>query len=518
MFIANKYKGYLVSNTKNHYNATIGNRDIDVDIFDLPYIDFDAKTPLIIKSDVVMSDQSRTTNLENVIIIGDFDFSKQGTSFVLPKRIEGRMICQSLKPLRDPNNPKNKVDLFNESFIFPDGITEIDCTHTIKDFEYFIGRLPSTVKKIIVADSMITGVSSDPVKMESAVKLLQKYPELNVVGNKKKITLSDEIVRANNKPVIEEKPQTITKTTTEKTKATIVANQTDIYDSYWPKTDAAYFISADKYVRSLNMPFDDIKLVVDRMWRYFPRTMVLYPELNTELSCISSDDFFELYNLFVETLEEAEKEAKEEATKEQIVQPEEPKPVPKVETPKPVAVEPTPVIIKKYIPKKLWNDITKLCGNKTQTVEFVLNTIHSVNTDINKTESDHVLIIDTEKKTTTPCGYIKKESGNCLVQSVDAPTSNDRKRIVWTYLPKEQILACISAHSEHFCSSGQNKSSLEYKANRTFAAKGMDSNGEKITLEKIQNEKYFDVDILLEFIKAKELLKTIQINDNQNQK
>ncbi len=518
MFITNKYKGYLVPSTKNHYNATVANRDIYVDIFNLPYNEFDSETPLIIKSDVVLADQSRTTNLENVIIIGDFDFSKQGTLFVLPKRIEGRMICQSLKPLRDPNNPKNKVDLFDESFVFPDGITEIDCTHTIKDFEYFIDRLPSTVKKIIVADSMISGISSDSAKMESAIKLLQKYPDLTVIGNKKKITLSDEIVRANTKPVIEEKPQTITKTTTEKTKATIVANQTDIYDSYWPKTDAAYFISDDKYVRSFGLPFSDIKFVVDKMWRYFPRTMVLYPELNTELSCISLDDLFEIYNLFIEALEEAEKEAKEEATKEQIVQPEEPKPVPKVETPKHVVVEPTPVIIKKYIPKKLWNDITKLCGNKIQTVEFVLKTIYSVNTDINKTESDHILVIDPEKKTMAPCGYIKKESGNCLVQSVDAPTSNDRKRIVWTYLPKEQILACISAHSEHFCSSGQNKSSLEYKINRTFAAKSMDSNGEKITPEKIQNENYFDVEVLLEIIKAKELLKTIQTNNNQNQK
>ncbi len=502
---------------KNRYDAKINNNPTSVDLFDLPYDKFNEQNPLIVQGPVILTEQTRTTDLSNVHIIGGFDISKQKIAIDFPAYIEGPFICRSCTQVKSKTDQKIKVDIFTDSFQFPKGITEIDCAHSIKDFDYFIGRIPATVKTIIVADNMLSTLSSDQDKLASAKRLLEKYPHLIVMGTKKKSTLSEEIENIE-KPaeVIEQKPQIIE--TPVKPEIEPKETKTDIEKEieageYWPKRDTACFLSDDPFIKSFKLPFSDIQLVVDRMWRYFNRTMV--KEYGSELSCISFDDLIVLYGVFVEALTEAKKEAEAEA--QEGPKPQKPAPVQKTEEATiPVVVsEPTPLSIKKYIPGNMWGDITKLCGNKTQTIKFVLNTISSVNTDINKTNQGNAIqIIDPETKSKTTCGYMKKESGNCVVQSVDAPTSNDRKRIVWTYLPKEQILVCIGAQSEHFCSTGQNKNSLLYKTNRIFAAKNMDANGVKLTIERIKNEKYFDVDILLEIIKSQELLKPIQSSNN----
>ena len=257
--------------TKNIYDARIGDSNLSVNIFDLPYDKFGTETPLVINSDVVLADQQRTTDLSNVVIVGDFDFSKQGTCFILPKRIEGRLVCQSLKPMRDPNNPGQKINLFDDFFIFPEGITEIDCTHTIKSFDYFIGRLPLTVKKIVVADSLLTSLSSDPEKIESANKLLRYYPGLVVISSKKKIVLSEELTRITNQSSIEPEQKIVEETVQEKN---ITEERPGITQEYITKNDIVLIFQDEEYIKSFDLTTDEIERIVRKLMGKYNKIML----------------------------------------------------------------------------------------------------------------------------------------------------------------------------------------------------------------------------------------------------
>ena len=129
---------------KNMYDAKIGDRNIRVDIYDLPYDEFSADEPLIILGNVLLADQSRTTDLGNVHIIGNLDISKQKYAVILPARVEGAFICRSNPQMRDIATRK-KVDVFHDAFVFPDGVTEIDCSHSISNLSVLHNKIPSTV-------------------------------------------------------------------------------------------------------------------------------------------------------------------------------------------------------------------------------------------------------------------------------------------------------------------------------------------------------------------------------------
>ena len=51
---------------QNVYNATIGDKEIKVDIYDLPYSKFSADNPLIINVKVVISVKVKNIDLSNV--------------------------------------------------------------------------------------------------------------------------------------------------------------------------------------------------------------------------------------------------------------------------------------------------------------------------------------------------------------------------------------------------------------------------------------------------------------------
>ena len=86
--------GYIPQ--KNIYNARIGDKELQVDIYNLPYDEFNEETPLIITDMVILSDQTKTTDLSNVHIIGGLDISKQRYYVILPKIIENS-VKQKLK-------------------------------------------------------------------------------------------------------------------------------------------------------------------------------------------------------------------------------------------------------------------------------------------------------------------------------------------------------------------------------------------------------------------------------------
>ena len=124
----------------------------------------------------------------------------------------------------------------------------------------------------------------------------------------------------------------------------------------------------------------------------------------------------------------------------------------------------------------------------------VLENIASVNTNLSETPSStHIQIIDpiTHKRTTS--SYLKREEVNSVVQSITDSLRKDNKRIVWSYLPKEQILVCTGFYTEHT----KTKNGNDYSQTRDWASIGLDAKGEQITKQRIIDEEYLDVDEML---------------------
>ncbi len=285
---------------KNIYDAKIGDRNIRVDIYDLPYDEFGADEPLIILGDVLLADQSRTTNLSNVHIIGNLDISKQKYSVILPARVEGAFICRSNPQMRDIATRK-KVDVFHDAFVFPDGITEIDCSHSITNLSVLHNKIPSTVKKVIVADAVLAKLCEDTDLLNIANILQQQYPDVVFVGEKKGKTLSQTLAE-NPTPVAKKVKEAavVKKAEVEKTIEPEYAVKTeDFYD----EDEIFDLCLQDSVIKSSKILHSTLKRQIKRFINKLDSITMKDSKTNTLVVCIKKADISKIIESLKENLQ-----------------------------------------------------------------------------------------------------------------------------------------------------------------------------------------------------------------------
>ena len=598
---------------KNIYDATIGDRKLKVDIYNLPYAEFSAENPLVVFGNVVLSDKTRSTNLDNVKIIGDLDISKQKQMIIFPRIVEGAFICRSNTQMRSIDNPKIKVDIFDEHFVFPQGVIEIDCSHSIPSLTYLMDRIPFATRKIIVADALFNNLQG--TDLINAHLLLQRYPNLEIVGEKKGKTLSEvlantpmEAEKPVEKPVVvepvqkpvEEKPSVMLKTAdwldaadildivrkdkrrksfkildstlerkirdfikkfdyqtlkkehggtpvicirkynlhslvemlfadlkaktpmkteskpeeivVQKPEANIVetpvvkeeikpeepAIQTEDFCNF---ADIIKICKADPTIQSFDISDSELEKEVRKYMKTFERKKLLNEQTGVSTYCIAKSN---VPFVLQKVIEAFQKEARKKEAKSKV-KPTKPVVTPKVNhTTKPQKTtkhaRALPIAIKKYIPKSLWKEIIRLCNRNEATYISVLENVAAINTDICETiDSTHVHIINPKTHERTTSSYIKREDKLSLVQGLSSSLQDD-KRIVWSYIPEDRLIVCVGVLKGH--TNTKNKNS--YSLMRDNAANGLDIKGKKITLQRVLEEEYLDVDFLLKQYKEQE--------------
>lgn len=460
---------------KNFYLAQIGDQEQHVNIYDLPYDMFDAENPLIIKKDVILTNHNNTTNLDNVRIIGSFDISKTKQSVVMPRYVSGAFIC------------RGKPDLFDENFVFPDGVTEIDCAHSVKDLSYFINRLPNTVRKIIVSNSTLTSLQTDTELRAAAISFVQTYPDIQVINEKTSAkNLKECLAQTQQKKTPQEpKQKTITATIQEP----VILEKTSEFRDI---KDIENVLNTNEFIISLNLKEGILNREIRKFMKEFDKQKRKNPATGAQVTCIPAKNVDKLMEKVVsEFKNKTEKEdnkntpvASETKTKKTVVKAEK-KVLPTIKT-------------KAYISNRLWKKLCGLCATD-DTKRFVLETINSVNLDPTKTDGEKLQCIADDQKVQS--SYLKRNGGNCVVQGIDR-LSKDRRRIIWTYFPKQRYFVCVDVVKEHFCNTGSNKAQIHYNNICEYAAKNQDAKGHTINIDDLSA--YIAVaDLLKELSKAK---------------
>ncbi len=287
---------------KNIYDAKIGDRNIRVDIYDLPYGEFDAENPLIILGSVSLADQSRTTDLTNVQIIGDLDISKQKILINFPSRVKGSFICRSNPQMRDIATRK-KVDVFHDSFVFPDGITEIDCSHSISNLSVLSGKIPFSVKQIIVADAILSKLSEDDELLIAATDFQQQYPNIIIRGEKKRQILSDVLA---GQPVPTKKADRTLESITviDKMLAFKESNNEPEYavktEDFCDETEIFELLIADKDIKSSKILHSTLRRKIKQLLEKFDTEIMKDEKTGKFAVCIKKTDL----SKFIESLKE----------------------------------------------------------------------------------------------------------------------------------------------------------------------------------------------------------------------
>ncbi len=274
--------------SKNRYSAQINGKSMLVDLFDLPYADFNAENPLIVQGPVVLTENNRTTDLTNVRIIGGLDISKQKVLVILPKHVDGPFICRSNPQMRNLET-KIKTNVFDENFVFPDGITEIDCSHSVSDLSVFF-NIPSTVKRIIVADSLLANIPADIEKFASAKKFQEKFPALEIVGDKKGITLSEILATG---PVVIEVKEEVSELPELPLSESVSAPQPEKplkTDEFCDAKDIFDIMKADLKKQKIKMLDSTLEREIRRLMAKFDLKELKNPETNRIVMCITKQD------------------------------------------------------------------------------------------------------------------------------------------------------------------------------------------------------------------------------------
>lgn len=284
---------------KNIYDAQIGEKTLKVDIYDLPYGEFSAENPLIVKGFVKLADQSRTLDLTNVRIIGGLDISKQKYSFQFPKYIEGSLVCRSHPQTRNITNTQIKEDIFHDAFIFPEGLVEIDCSHSILSLSFLKGRLPNTVKKVIVADALLSNIQSDIAKYAEAKELQTLYPNIVFSGDKKGKTLSETLEI---QPVVKEEIQEgIVPILAEEPEPVKIPNKpADFYDV----ADIFEIARQNKDINSFKILDSTLDRKLRTIITKFNTTNFINPKTGRVVMCVKKDDAIKVIEMLLADLQE----------------------------------------------------------------------------------------------------------------------------------------------------------------------------------------------------------------------
>ena len=164
-----------------------------------------------------------------------------------------------------------------------------------------------------------------------------------------------------------------------------------------------------------------------------------------------------------------------------------------------------PVHIEKYIPKNVWKNICDSCNDSLNLKIQVLEEINKINIDYTKQKNFGAIQYVDENGQIQVISNVRKKDGNCATQNI----GSNRKRIVWTINPVDNIIVAITYLEEH---SESIRVAIPYMEARKFAAKCQNLDGIQVTHDLVEKNNYLSVSDLLNEYKS---LQTPTKSDNE---
>ena len=367
----------------------------DVDLFDLPYDEFNEQSPLWILSDVDMGKSKNRTwpDFKNVKIYGSFD-------------------CSDF-----PITPDT---------ILPECFNTLICKHSISNLDALINILPKdfitiSAPNIVVRSAILNNIKNNKDDALSIAKrFAEKYPMITVTDTKQTLSeILDAIDTAPAKQTIQKpkKQQTTKKTTKQKTDEWLSTEEMAkrcIAES--TKISALPYQQVIRYIQMAHSEKSTLKIIRQELLRTD----------GVKVSCIHISETPRIIAFILESV--AARTQQKTKKEKPITTPKTPQPT--TDTQKRYFVnqnEITETKIEKYISPQAFGDIKTKCGNNTTDLLRILNDINIINVNPADNPGKQVLYIQDSKLKVSPT--VKFKHARCLCQGFG--TLDNRPRIVW---------------------------------------------------------------------------------------
>ncbi len=369
----------------------------DIDLFELPYNEFNEQSPLWILNDVDMGKSKNRAwpNFKNVKIFGSFD-------------------CSNFTITPDT--------------VLPECFDTLICKHSISDLEILINLLPKdflTLSKpcIIVRPAILNNIKNNKgAALSIARRFAEKYPNIIVTDTKQVLS---EILTSIDK--ITEKQATTPKKEQQSTKKNDIKQKT----AEWLSTDemAEHITAQSPEISSLphKQILRYIQMARSTKSSLKIKTQKLLRADGAKISCIHISETSHIIKFILEHIA-AHVKTKEKTTSKTITTA---KPSQTINiAPKRYFVGQNEIIetkIEKYISPQAYRDIKTKCKDNTTDLLRILNDINVINVNPTDSQGQQVLYIqDNELKVSAT---IKFKHARCLCQGFGQ--LDNRSRIVW---------------------------------------------------------------------------------------
>lgn len=485
-------------NTKiSQYNKTLGMIKfsnplfLDVIVSDgqrTNLFDLDKSTEHTIMNGICVSKLKIDYDFSNLCINGNFICTNIKTNITLPKQINGLLNCSYCD--------------FKITHI-PIGANTVCLIHTIKNFKDLNQiDFPSSVSKIILSRSLLNRASKDSDELQQIQIFTQKYPNIIIWDEKDSVTLLDILEKSLN--ISKEKRQQKLK---ELEPVTIPVKEKQHFEEKthdW-KTRKEILDILSKDVRFANIPNLDrlIKRATNQSNNITERKI----HNGQPVLCIHKKNIDIIIKFVLEIIADNELRINEQTTKtnQSTTLNKEQELTENKKTKKTEKQKNKPVHIEKYIPKNVWKNICDSCNDSLNLKIQVLEEINKINIDYTKQKNFGAIQYVDENGQIQVISNVRKKDGNCATQNI----GSNRKRIVWTINPVDNIIVAITYLEEH---SESIRVAIPYMEARKFAAKCQNLDGIQVTHDLVEKNNYLSVSDLLNEYKS---LQTPTKSDNE---
>ena len=412
--------------------------------------------------------------LPHIVVVGDYVCSKDIKVF--PYQVNGTFDCHGLDK-----------DYLTKDTVLPLART-INCAFSVTDFDVLMDIIPNGVETLIVEPKLINKkFMHNAQHLRNTLDFIVEHQDLTVLDTKGNNLLDviTEFVQSTDNAVKEqpktqkEKPASITKIIENK----ISGEHLDVRDII------QIFRYVEKYKSLFELLSDDalerlIKSVLSDQRKNGIQKKIMRRNDGVNVVCIDAEQL----DLVSKECSNVIEERKTTKPEEQVVASEVSAPT-DIEKRKLIKVK-EPIKIRKYISKAVLKNITK---SSQQNVKTVLRAINEINLDPLEMQFQGPVHIIKQGKVAVS-GTVKKESGCCLVQSIDSSNYSDPKRIVWAVADGPDGLIIVSVG---FVGTHNTKRTLnEYADLRELALKKRTYTAEEL-------EEYIDVEEIFKGKKSK---------------
>ena len=388
-------------------------KEIQVDIFDLPYGKFHDETPLIIHGDVSLGRAKgrKIPNMHNVVILGALNLGE-------------------FKITSDT--------------VLPDEVAELICEHSIKSLDDLPKKLPAKLKQIRIRHALFNNIKKDKDgALTAARRFVCQHRRIKVTDGS--VYLRD-LLRDIEREIIKNKSGQPIQKIAPATESVVLNKKTDEYCS----TDDLVVVCRASVPEFKNLSDSELSRYIKQARSSRANLKIEPVELMREdgvkVVCVHRDYVDTIINFIlmqIDANKERETRVKKRKTKTDLSEPVQ---QPLVSAERMYELDGRKfrtVEIKKYIPKREWNEIkSDRKGNKKELLE-ILREINMIN--VNPTDTDGSRVYYVEDGQIKASRMLELKNSRCLAQGFG--NLNSRQRIVWGISGNNFV--CVDFFAEH---------------------------------------------------------------------